>query len=85
MTAEKRQFTKGENIMATKTVNILGDTQKEQWQNVVNILRVCGGDMDYKGRDALCSELDRYIAWAEDTIAELSAEIDKLEKELGKS
>ena len=71
--------------MATKTINILGDTQKEQWQNVVNILRVCGGDMDYKGRDAICGELDRYIAWAEDTIAALSAEIDKLEKELGKS
>ena len=64
-----------------KTINILGDTQAEQRKSVVHILRVCGGDMDYKGRDALCSELDRYIDWAEDTIAKLKAEVEKLEKQ----
>lgn len=68
--------------MATKTINVLGETQAEQWKSVVHILRVCGGSMDYKGRDSLCSELDRYITWAEDTIAALSAEVEKLEKEV---
>ena len=63
----------------TIKVNVLGDTQAEQWKSVVHILRVCGGDMDFKGRDSLCGELDRYIEWAEKTIAELSAECDKLE------
>ena len=63
-----------------KTINILGDTQAEQWKSVVHVLRACGGNMDYKGRDALCSELDRYIEWAEKTIAELNAENEALEK-----
>lgn len=63
-----------------KTINLLGDmTQAEQWKMVVNILRVTGGSMDRKGRDSICAELDRYIDWAEKTIAELSAECDKLE------
>ena len=68
--------------MATKTINILGETQAEQWKTVVNLLRCLGGDMDRKGRDSLCSELDRYIDFAEKTMQELSAECERLEKEL---
>ena len=65
-----------------KTINILGDTQAEQWKSVVHILRTCGGDMTYKGRADICSELDRYIDWAESTIAELREENEKLEAAL---
>ena len=68
-----------------KTINLLGDmTQAEQWKMVVNILRVTGGDMDYHGRDSICGELDRYIDFAEKTMHELSAECDKLEKEVAR-
>ena len=64
-----------------KTINIFGDTtQAEQWKMVVNMLRQLGGDLDYKGRDSLCCELDRYIDWAEDTIQKLSAKCEELEK-----
>lgn len=63
-----------------KTINILGDTQREQWKTVVNMLRLLGGDMDREGRSALCDEIDRYIDFAEDTMAALSAEIEELEK-----
>ncbi len=49
-----------------KTINILGDTQREQWHGVVNMLRQLGGDMDYRGRSQLCDELDRYIDAMED-------------------
>ena len=64
-----------------KTINILGDmTQAEQWKMVVNILRVTGGDMDYRGRDSICGELDRYIDFAEKTMHELSAECERLEE-----
>ena len=63
-----------------KTINILGDTQREQWHTVVNMLRLLGGDMDAKGRSALCDEIDRYIDFCEDTMAALSADIEELEK-----
>ena len=49
-----------------KTINILGDTQREQWHNVVNMLRQLGGDMTFDGRSKLCDELDRYIDAMED-------------------
>lgn len=49
-----------------KPINILGDTQREQWHIVVNMLRQLGGALDYKGRDELCCELDRYIDAMED-------------------
>ena len=49
-----------------KTINILGDTQRDQWHGVVNMLRQLGGDMTREGRSALCDELDRYIDAMED-------------------
>ena len=45
--------------MEKKTINILGDTPREQWHSVVNTLRQLGGDMTREGRSALCDELDR--------------------------
>lgn len=50
----------------TKTINILGETQRQQWHTIVNILRVCGGDMTREGRSGICDELDRYIDAMED-------------------
>ena len=49
-----------------KTINLLGDSQREQWHTVVNLLRNLGGDMTREGRSALCDELDRYIDAMED-------------------
>ena len=57
-----------------KLVNILGDTQREQWHSVVNMLRVMGGDMTRKGRSDICDELDRYIDHAEDIFDEMRKE-----------
>lgn len=50
----------------TIKVNVLGDTQRQQWHTIVNILRVCGGDMTREGRNGICDELDRYIDAMED-------------------
>ena len=50
----------------SKTMNILGVSQREQWHSVVNLLRICGGDMTKKGRSDICDELDRYIDAMED-------------------
>lgn len=49
-----------------KTINILGNSQREQWHNVVNMLRQLGGNLTYEGRSQLCDELDRYIDAMED-------------------
>lgn len=49
-----------------KTINILGDTQREQWHNVVNMLRQYGGMFTDEARSQLCDELDRYIDAMED-------------------
>ena len=49
-----------------KTINILGDSQREQWHSVVNMLRLLGGDLTRDGRSELCDELDRYIDAMED-------------------
>ena len=57
--------------MKTIKVNPLGDTQREQWKSVVNLLRQLGGDMDYQGRSALCDELDRYIDNCENIFDEM--------------
>ena len=57
-----------------KTINILGETQREQWHSVVNVLRQIGGDLTHEGRSELCDELDRYIDGAEDVFDELRAE-----------
>ena len=62
--------------MAKKTINILGDTQRQQWKSVVHILRVAGGDMTAKGRAALCDELDRYIDYVEDFLDIIRKEQD---------
>ena len=60
-----------------QTVNVLGDTQREQWHNVVNMLRQLGGDMTRDGRSALCDELDRYIDAVEDVFDEMRKEETK--------
>ena len=52
--------------MKTIKVNPLGESQREQWHSVVNLLRVLGGDLDRKGRSDLCDEIDRYIDFCED-------------------
>ncbi len=57
-----------------KTINVLGDTQREQWHSVVNMLRILGGDMTREGRAALCDEIDRYIDAMEDIADELRKE-----------
>lgn len=49
-----------------KTINIFGDTQREQWHGVVNIMRQMGGVLDKEGRSEICDELDRYIDAMED-------------------
>lgn len=45
--------------------NPLGNSQREQWHAVVNIIRQFGGDLTAEGRSSLCDELDRYIDNAE--------------------
>lgn len=57
-----------------KTINILGETQREQWHGVVNMLRQLGGDLTRKGRSDLCDELDRYIDYVEDILDEMRKE-----------
>ena len=55
---------KGDNIV--KTINILGDSQRDQWHSIVNLLRQLGGNLDMKGRSDICDEIDRYIDFCED-------------------
>lgn len=62
--------------MKTIPFNPLGETQREQWHTVVNILRVTGGDMTFDGRDAICGELDRYIDYVEDILDNLREQED---------
>jgi len=57
--------------MKTIKVNPLGESQREQWHTVVNLLRQLGGDLTYEGRDELCNELDRYIDNAENCFDEI--------------
>lgn len=59
-----------------KTINILGDSQREQWHSVVNMLRLLGGDLDRKGRSDICDEIDRYIDFCEDLFDEMRREED---------
>lgn len=47
-----------------KTINILGETQREQWHTIVRMLRLLGEDKE--SRNAFCDEIDRYIDFAED-------------------
>lgn len=60
---------KGERIM--KTVNIMGESQREQWHNVVNLLRLLGGDLTREGRSDICDELDRYVDFCEDVFDQM--------------
>ena len=60
--------------MAKKTINVLGDTRREQWHSVVHMLRQLGGDMTREGRSALCDEIDRYIDYCEDILDDLRKE-----------
>lgn len=66
--------------MKTIKVNPLGESQREQWHSVVNLLRQLGGDLDKKGRSDICDEIDRYIDFVEDILDEMRRE----DKEAGK-
>lgn len=57
-----------------ETINVLGETRREQWHSVVQILRQLGGDMTREGRSAVCDELDRYIDAVEDVFDEMRRE-----------
>ena len=57
-----------------QTINILGDSQRDQWHTIVNLLRQLGGDLTPNGRSELCDELDRYIDHCEDILDKLRAE-----------
>lgn len=57
--------------MNTKGINVLGETQREQWHTVVNMIRQLGGDMTREGRSQLCDEIDRYIDHVEDILDEI--------------
>lgn len=57
-----------------KTINILGESQREQWHTVVNLLRQLGGDLTREGRSELCDEIDRYIDHVEDIFDEMRKE-----------
>lgn len=52
--------------MKEERFNPLGESQREQWHSVVNMLRQLGGDMTRKGRSDICDEIDRYIDYCED-------------------
>lgn len=60
--------------MEKKKINVLGDTQREQWHAVVRILREAGPCMTREGIGGICDELDRYIDYAEDIFDELRKE-----------
>ena len=59
--------------MGHKTIHILGETQREQWHGVVNMLRQLGGMLDYDGRNEICTELDKYIDFVEDILDDIRA------------
>lgn len=59
---------KKENV---RTINIMPESQRDQWHVVVNLLRQLGGDMTREGRSELCDELDRYIDHVEDILDDL--------------
>lgn len=61
-------------MKAVKTVNMLGDTQREQWHSVVHMIRILGQDITREALSDLCSELDRYIDFAEDLIDKIREE-----------
>lgn len=54
------------------TVNILGDSQREQWHSVVRMLNHI---TNYKA-DEICKELDRYIDFCEDIFDEMREDDD---------
>ena len=54
--------------------SIIGDTQRDQWHTMVDLLRKLGGDMTREGRDVICDELDRYIDHCEDILDTLRNE-----------
>ena len=57
--------------METRTINILGNTQREQWHTVVNMLRPF---IDNPAADGILNELHRYIDFAEDAFDEIRKE-----------
>lgn len=57
-----------------KTINILGETQREQWHSVVNTIRLLGQDITRDTLSDLCDDIDRYIDFAEDLIEKIKEE-----------
>lgn len=55
----------------TKTINILGDTQREQWHTVVNMLKPF---IDNTAAYPILDEIHRYIDFAEDKFDEIRKE-----------
>ena len=54
-----------------RTINMMPESQRDQWHMVVNLLRTLGGALDNKGRSDLCDEIDRYIDFVEDILDDL--------------
>lgn len=55
----------------TKTINILGDTQREQWHSVVNMLKPFLNNTAAYG---ILDEIHRYIDFVEDKFDEIRKE-----------
>lgn len=60
--------------MKTIKVNPLGESQREQWHTVVNLLRQLGWDLTREGHSELCDEIDRYIDHVEDILDRMRKE-----------
>lgn len=55
----------------TKTINILGDTQREQWHSIVNMLKPF---ISSTAAYPILDEIHRYIDFAEDKFDEIRKE-----------
>lgn len=57
-----------------KTINILGETQRDQWLTVVRLLRDLGPELPRTERKKIADELERYINNAEDIFDKMREE-----------
>ena len=55
-------------------VNVLGDTQRQQWHTVVGLLRWHLNDGQHDHLKGILDELDRYIDHAEDIFDDIRKE-----------
>ena len=51
-------------------VHMLGETRREQWHAIVNIMRQTHQCLKHEAFCELCDELDRYIDAVEDVLEE---------------